>query len=171
MIMRAAGPKQGEPNEYTDTTSLLNFGFENYQKYTVDEQTSDINKDLFNNYGSYFDSDASPIHLASESSVVLPKGVQLSQAEQKVSYDTDVKLEMGDNVIGHVTYTYGGKRVGSTDIIYTKSEDSSDKHLDAASREVVDEEIQQLKDSAQKDKEKENIWRKWRKVKDAMVGN
>ena len=29
VIMRADGPKQGEPNEYTDTTSLLNFGFEN----------------------------------------------------------------------------------------------------------------------------------------------
>lgn len=170
VIMRADGPKQGEPNEYTDTTSLLNYGFENYKKYTVDEQASDINKDLFNNYDSYFDSDASPIHLASESSVVLPKGVKLSQAKQEVSYDTDVKLEMGDNIIGHVTYTYGGRRVGSTDIIYTKSEDSFDKHLDAASREAVDEEIQQLKDSAQKDKEKENIWRKWRKVKDAMVG-
>ncbi len=170
VIMRADGPKQGEPNEYTDTTSLLNFGFENYRKYTVDEQTSDINKDLFNNYDSYFDSDASPIHLASESSVVLPKGVELTQAKQKVSYDKDVKLKTGDNIIGSVTYSYGGRVVGSTDIIYTKKEDSAGRHLDAASREAVGEEIQELKDSAKKDKEKENIWRKWRKVKDAMVG-
>lgn len=170
VIMRADGPKQGEPNEYTDTTSLLNFGFENYRKYTVDEQTSDINKDLFNNYDSYFDSDASPVHLASESSVVLPKGVKLSQAKQKVSYNKDVKLEAGDNIIGSVTYSYGGRMVGSTNIIYTKTEDSAGKHLDAASRKVVGEEIQELKDSAEKDKEKENIWRKWRKVKDAMVG-
>ena len=170
VVMRADGPKQGEPNEYTDTTSLLNFSFEKYNKYTVDEQTSDLNKDLFNNYDSYFDSNASPIHLASESSVVLPKGVKLSQAKQKVTYHENVKLKMGDNVIGHVTYMYGNRTVGSTDIIYTKKEDSADKHLDAASREVVDEEIQQLKDSAKKDKEKENVWRRWRKVTDGMVG-
>ncbi len=119
---------------------------------------------------SDLDSNASPIHLASESSVVLPKGVKLSQAKQKVTYHENVKLKMGDNVIGHVTYMYGNRTVGSTDIIYTKKEDSADKHLDAASREVVDEEIQQLKDSAKKDKEKENVWRRWRKVTDGMVG-
>ena len=170
VVMRADGPKQGEPNEYTDTASLLNFGFEKYKKYTLDEQTNDTNKDLFNNYDSYFDTDASPIHLANESSVVLPKGVKLSQAKQKIIYDKNVKLEVGDNVIGHVTYAYGDRTIGSTDIIYTKKEDSADKHLDAASRKIVDEEIQQLKDSAKKDKEKENVWRKWRKVTDGMLG-
>lgn len=167
VIMYADGPTQGEPNEYTDTISLLNFGFEKYQKYTVDEKKSDINKDLFNNYDSYFDSEASPIHLASESSVVLPKGVKLSEAKQKVSYDKDVTLQMGDNVIGHVTYTYGGRTVGSTDIIYTKTEDTVNTHLDAASRAIVDDEIQEIKDSEKKDKEKANIWRK---VKNIVVG-
>lgn len=167
VIMYADGPTQGEPNEYTDTTSLLNFGFEKYQKYTVDEKKSDINKDLFNNYDSYFDSEASPIHLASESSVVLPKGVELSEAKQKVSYDEDVELQMGDNIIGHVTYTYGGRTVGSTDIIYTRTEDSAKMHLDAASRAVVGEEIQQIEDSEKKDKQKANIWRR---VKNAVIG-
>lgn len=167
VIMYADGPTQGEPNEYTDTTSLLNFGFEKYQKYTVDEKTSDINKELFNNYDSYFDTEKSPIHLASESTVVLPKGVELSQAKQKVSYDKDVELQMGENVIGHVTYTYGGKTVGSTDIIYTKSENSADDHLDAASRKIVDSEIKQIKDTEKKDEQKANFWRK---IKNAIVG-
>lgn len=167
VIMKAKGPKQGEPNEYTDTTSLLNFGFEKYQKYAVGEDSSDINKDLFNNYDSYFDTKDSPIHLSSESSVVLPKGVELSAAKQKVSYDDSVVLQMGDNVIGHVTYTYGGKTVGSTDILYTKAENDTDSHLDSASRAIVGNEIQQLKDSEQQDKKKANIWRK---VKSTVVG-
>lgn len=167
VIMKAKGPKQGEPNEYTDTTSLLNFGFEKYQKYAVDEDSSDINKDLFNNYDSYFDMENSPVHLSSESSVVLPKGVKLSEAKQKVFYKDNVNLKTGDNVIGHVTYTYGGKTVGSTDILYTKEEGSLDSHLDSASRAVVDSEIQQLKDSEQKDRKKANIWRK---VKSTVVG-
>lgn len=167
VVMHASGPKQGEPNEYTDTTSLLNFGFEKYQKYSVNEVGSNINEDLFNNYDSYFDTKASPIHLSSESSVVLPKGTKLSAAKQKVKYDKNITLKTGDNVIGHVTYTYGGKTVGSTDILYTKAEDSVDSHLDAASRGVVDSELQALRDSTQKDKKKADIWRK---VKSTVAG-
>ena len=167
VVMRANGPRQGEPNEYTDTISLLNFGFEKYQKYAVNGAGSDINEELFNNYDSYFDLENSPIHLSSESSVVLPKGVDISVAKQKVTYEENVTLTDGDNVIGHVTYTYGGKTVGSTDILYTKSEEDTTSHLDAASREIVDEEIQALEDSKQKDKKKANVWRK---VKNAVIG-
>lgn len=167
VIMYADGPTQGEPNEYTDTTSLLNFGFEKYKKYTIDEKTSDINKDLFNNYDSYFDTEKSPIHLASESAVVLPKGVELSQAKQKVSYDQNVQLQTGENVIGHVTYTYGGRTVGSTNILYTKAENSADDHLDEASRKVVDSEIKQIEDIEKKDEQKANFWRK---IKNGLVG-
>lgn len=167
VVMRANGPKQGEPNEYTDTTSLLNFGFEKYRKYAVNEAGSDINEELFNNYDSYFDADASPIHLSSESSVVLPKGTDISEVKQTVDYDENVTLTEGDNVIGHVTYTYGGKTVGSTDILYTKSATDLSSHLDAASRKIVDNEIQELEDSAKKDKKKANAWKK---LKSAVAG-
>ena len=167
VVMRANGPKEGEPNEYTDTISLLNFGFEKYQKYAVNEAGNDINEDLFNNYDSYFDTEDSPIHLSGESSVVLPKGVDISAAKQKVTYKENVALVEGDNIIGHVTYTYGDKTVGSTDILYTKTADDMTNHLDAASREIVDSEIQELEDSEQKDKKKANVWRK---VKNTVVG-
>ncbi len=160
VVMKADNPKYGEPNEYTDTVSLLNFGFEKYKKYIVDEKKSEINQDLFNNYDSYFDSEASPVHLAGESSVVLPKGVELSEAKQTVTYDNSVQLKDGDNTIGLVTYTYGGRTVGSTEIIYTKEKDKTESHLDAASRAIVDEEIQQLRESEKKDMEKANLWNK-----------
>lgn len=162
VIMRGNGPTQGEPNEYTDSTRLLNYGFEKYKKYNIDEKSSDLNKDLFNNYDSYFDAEASPIHLASESSVVLPKGVELSQATQKVTYDNNVTLQEGDNVIGHVNYTYGGRTVGSTDILYTKTTDSTASHLDEATRKIVNSEIQNIKDTEKKVAENAGFWRKVR---------
>lgn len=87
----------------------------------INQQSTNLNKELFNNYDSYFDADASPIHLENESAVVLPNGVDISEATQKVTYDKNVTLHDGDNVIGHVTYTYNGRIVGSTDILYTKS--------------------------------------------------
>ncbi len=145
VVMKARSPKQGEPNEYTDSTNLLNFGFENYKKYTLDEESSQINESLFNTFDSYFNVDESPLRLASASTVVLPKGVKLSAAKQKITYDTSVKIKSGENVIGKVTYTYGGRTVGSTDIIYDSTDTST--HLDEASRQIVDTEIQKIKTS------------------------
>lgn len=166
VVMKSSGPPS-VPNEYTDSTKLLNYGFEKYQKCTVNEKNSDINKDLFNNYDSYFDTEESPVHLAGESSVVLPKAVKLSQAKQTISYNKNVKLQTGDNVIGHVTYTYGNKTVGSTDIIYTKTKESNVSHLDGASRKIVNKEIQQIKDSEKENAKKANVWRK---IRNAVAG-
>ena len=46
-------------------------------------------------------------------------------------------------MIGKVTYTYNKHTVGSADIIYDTTDTGS--HLDDASREIVDTEIQQIK--------------------------
>lgn len=143
VIMRADGAKQPEPNEYSDTTRILNFAFENYTKYTPDEKSSQVNDSLFNTFDSYFNTEESPIRLAGESSVVLPKGVDISKAKQKISYDKNVAMSKGENTIGKVTYTYGDHTVGSADIIYDAADTGS--HLDDASREMVDTEIKQIK--------------------------
>lgn len=167
VVMKSTNPESGEPNEYTDTMKLLNFGFEKYQKYTVGEDNTDLTQDLFNNYGSYFSASESPLHLDGEAAVVLPKGVELSQAEQEITYDEGVNLKDGDNVIGHVTYTYGGRTVGSTDIIYTRSEKRQENYLDAASQKMVGNEIRQLEENQRKDAQKANLWKK---IANGVVG-
>lgn len=167
VVMKSTNPESGEPNEYTDTMKLLNFGFEKYQKYTVGEDNTDLTQDLFNNYGSYFSASESPLHLDGEAAVVLPKGVELSQAEQEITYDEGVNLKDGDNVIGHVTYTYDGRTVGSTDIIYTRSEKRQGNYLDAASQKMVGNEIKQLEENQRKDAQKANLWKK---IANGVVG-
>lgn len=149
VVMRAAGPTAGQPNEYTDSTRILDFAFENYTKYTVNEESSQVNEALFNTFDSYFNAEESPIRLSSESTVVLPKGVQLSQANQTITYDKEKALVEGENVIGKVTYTYGKRTVGSTDIIFDNTENIT--HLDEASREVVNSEIEQLQTNKEND--------------------
>ena len=157
VIMKAAGPKQGEPNEYTDTTKLLNYGFEKYQKYTVNQENEQINADLFNNYGSYFNADESPVRLADGACVVLPKGIPLSAAKQSITYNKNVKLHDGDNVIGQITYTYGNKTVGASNIIYTNSD--STKHLDEASRNLVNAKIANMEANNSKHKIQKKLFR------------
>lgn len=148
VIMKARDPKQGEPNEYTDTTRILDFAFEKYKKYNIDAASSEVNEHLFNTFDSYFNAKESPLRLSGESTVVLPDGVDISKAKQKVSYNKNAKLTAGENIIGTVTYTYGGRTVGYSDIIYDTTEINS--HLDEASREMVNSEIQQIHSDNQK---------------------
>lgn len=141
VVMKSTSQKNGEPNQYTDTIKLLNYCFGKYKKHNVGEGDSKINEDLFNNYGSFFNSSNSPVRFEDESSVVLPNKVKLSKAKQKIVYNKDVKIRDGKNIIGKVTYTYAGKTVGSSNIIY----DSTKKtHLDEASRKVVSKEIKAI---------------------------
>ncbi len=164
VIMKASSPKLGEPNEYTDTTALLNFGFENYRKYNVNEEKTDINASLFNNYNNFFNTESSPVHISSESAVVLPKGVKLSSAKQKITYDKNASIKDGKNVIGKVTYTYGGRVMGSTDIIYEKA---SYNHLDEASRKIIDSEIEDIENNVAKNASKN---KRIAKIKNAIAG-
>lgn len=147
VIMYADSPKQGKPNEYTDTTSILNFGFSNYKKYNINDEKVDINANLFNTYNNFFNAESSPIRLSNESAVVLPKGVKLSDVKQKVSYNKKASIKDGENIIGKVTYTYKGKVTGSTDIIY---EQTAQNHLDEASRKIVNSEIEDIEENSAK---------------------
>lgn len=72
----------------------------------------------------------------------------LRKAKQQIQYDNSVKLQDGENVIGTVKYTYDGRMVGSTDIIYDSTKSAS--HLDEASRRIVDSEIRQIKTNNKK---------------------
>ena len=148
VIMKGNSSKQGEPNEYTDTTRILDYAFEKFSEHAVNGENSDVNENLFNTFDSYFNADQSPLRLSAESAVILPKGVALRKAKQQIQYDNSVKLQDGENVIGTVKYTYDGRMVGSTDIIYDSTKSAS--HLDEASRRIVDSEIRQIKTNNKK---------------------
>ncbi|MBR1743516.1 MAG: D-alanyl-D-alanine carboxypeptidase [Lachnospiraceae bacterium] len=159
VVMKSGSPKNGEPNEYTDTTTLLNFGFENYRKHQISRDDTEINDSLFNTYGSYFDSKNSPVHLSGESSVILPKGVKLSKAKQEISYVKKKEIKEGDNIIGGVKYTYKGKTVGFSDIIYTKKTEDESSSLDSASRKMMNKEIGEMEAKRKKDEQNATFWR------------
>lgn len=163
VIMKAGSPKLGEPNEYTDTTALLNFGFENYRKYNVNEENTDVNTSLFNNYNNFFNPESSPVHLSNESAVVLPKGVKLSDAKQEITYNKNANIRDGKNIIGKVTYSYGGRVMGSTDIVYEKV---SYNHLDEASRKMIDSEIEDIESTVAKNASKN---KRIAKIKNAIA--
>ena len=106
---------------YSDTTKLLDYGFNNYTSYRLDntvEENPDTAPSLFLE-GSNVDSESySPLRI-SESTVTLPNSARFEDAERTIVYTPLTTFRRGDNVIGKVYYTYGGKYVGFADIIFS----------------------------------------------------
>lgn len=124
VVMRANGPTSPE-NEYTDTTKLFEWGFENFTQYNIDSEetvTEENAATLFTRYSPLFDSDASPLKMGSNATILLPKSANFADAKREITFQPNSELKEGDNIIGSVTYTYGGKTVGSCDILFTKAE-------------------------------------------------
>lgn len=128
VVMRAQGTNAKE-NQYTDTKKLLESAFENYHLFamagsntgTAESAVSD-NSPMFTKYSRLL-SDTSPaITLSDRAYIILPKGVKRKNAKQKISYLSNITLsDTEDTIIGNVTYTYDGKEVGQSDILYHPS--------------------------------------------------
>lgn len=121
VIMKAPNSPWTEPNEYTDTTKILNYCFENYDRYGINEDVTETvnNQYLFTRFSSYYNEGTSPLSIEDGAGVMLPKGVGLDQAQKKVEfYDTPKNITNTKKNIGKITYTYDGKEVGGSEIYY-----------------------------------------------------
>lgn len=168
VVMKTAGPPPSEPNEYTDTTKLLDYAFDNYKKFPLN--SSSLSHDegeysLFTRYNKFFDEDDSPLYLQNNAGVVLPNGVDISQAERKVEYYNNKKLEEGENVIGKVTYTYGDKEAGSADILYNTDKVERTDLTEAVTKMVSEAEAK--KAAEQKKKDEESLKAEQKKAEDS----
>lgn len=129
VVMRAGSPKQDAAhNEYTDTAALLDFGFENYQSHNLSAtaaSTDEVEAPLFTTFNTMFDSNKAPLKMSNNGKIILPNGVSTADAKQNISFYDKAKTVGGQRTIGKVTYTYGNKTVGETDIYFnpdTKAE-------------------------------------------------
>lgn len=151
VTMAGKSGKQGEPNEFTDSIKLLNYAFENFRKYTIDnlQETTDEGNGLFSTYNALFDRNNSPVHMSEDASVVLPKAARFKDAEKTITYNQDVELQDGKNIIGTIEYTYNGKTAGQASVIYDKKETQK---LNTAADDSVTNIIEELKSKETKKK-------------------
>ena len=114
VVMRADSPWV-EKNEYTDSIKLLNYGFDNFKRYSIrEEATKEIAKNnLFTKFSPFYSEDTSSLSIDEGADVILPKNVGMDQVEKKIEYYSDVrKLSDGRKVIGKISYTYKDREVG-----------------------------------------------------------
>lgn len=108
-------------NEYSDTASILNFAFDNFSIYNISDivdPKSEESSSLFTKYSPLFNRETSKLQVSPKGNIVLPNGVDYKDAKKEIELTPINEVKDGENIIGSIQYTYGGKYVGSADIIY-----------------------------------------------------
>ncbi len=111
--------KADSPDHYTDTATLFDWGFENFQILNISENESSYN--IENN--SFFDTDSrifsntdNLISINPNGVIVLPNTASFSDTTSTIAYDNT-----SDGTIANLTYSYGDKEIGSTTINITNT--------------------------------------------------
>jgi D-alanyl-D-alanine carboxypeptidase len=126
VVMKVPKSPYEEPNEYTDSTKLLNYGFNRFKRVSiVDDAAGEINSEhLFTKFSPFYSTDSDVLSIDEDAGIILPKKADISKTEKKVEYyDTPVEVQnedgsIGKMAIGKITYTYKGKEVGGSEIYY-----------------------------------------------------
>lgn len=107
---------------YEDTAKILDFAFDNYALYSMEDTATQEATlqfpSLFQGLKEFEDRDISKLSISKNSNVVLPLKADIKDAIKTITYTPIEEYVHGNNVIGQISYTYSGKYVGSTDILF-----------------------------------------------------
>lgn len=113
-------------HQYEDTAKLLDFGFNNFSIYPINdlENPSVVQESpFFTRYNSMLDYSNTSIITDDKGYLVLPNTASFKDAKKEVSFYPEAEIKEGRNVIGTISYTYDDMYVGGANIMYdnTKS--------------------------------------------------
>lgn len=138
--------KSNGTNVYSDTSSLLDFGFNNFSLVNASEKDNRFSDSVSHNLSSPFETDNSSISLESDSYIVLPKGTSFSDLS------TSVDFKLGENSFGTITYKYGERTVGTANLLYTSSAKANEVATTEAPTEKKEESTTSVEETTAEDK-------------------
>jgi D-alanyl-D-alanine carboxypeptidase len=115
-------------NQYEDTIKLLDFGFNNFSIYPIDElefPNALSESPFFTRYNSILNYSEKSIRIDEKGFLVLPNTASSKDTKKEVSFYPEAKIKDGQNIIGEISYTYDGMYVGGADILYKNVETPS----------------------------------------------
>jgi len=119
--------KDESPNQFQDTITLFDYGFNNFSKYGVAESDTKYsmgNTDFFNTDSDIFGSSKQIISLNPNDYIVLPITADFSDADSELMYD-----DTSGDAIATIAYRYNGVNVGSARVELA-SDTGSSYHFD-----------------------------------------
>lgn len=101
------------PSQWTDSTNLFNYGFDNFQIFNIAENETSYDTSEAIKVGALNNNKAF-VEIDKDACVVLPKTMEFMDAVSQIRYEGD-----DEDIVGTISYTYAGKEVGRADIVRT----------------------------------------------------
>lgn len=118
-VILGAGTQNGL---YDETKALCNWCFENFKSYNIKDNElggKATFSALFNEAQRFTVSDSEAIiSIDSQSSVIVPAGIDFKEVTKHITFNDISEFYHGENIIGSISYTFGGIFVGSADIVF-----------------------------------------------------
>lgn len=117
--------KEESPAQFTDTVTLFDYGFGNFQLVNVSESDSrympndsvffESDRDVFGHSGTI-------LKLSRKDYIVIPKTQSIEDTDYEISYDlSEEEKALIPTAIARVGYTFSGEPVGKAYVCYTAS--------------------------------------------------
>lgn len=107
---------------YNDTKTLLDYTFDNFKTYKMSDLVSHESgfPSMFTGDIAEFTENRTKLlyNAGSGGVVILPDSVVPEETLKRVELNPDAQIGRGENAIGSITYTYGDKVVGKTDVVF-----------------------------------------------------
>ncbi len=133
--------KEESPAQFTDTVTLFDYGFGNFQVVNVSESDSrympndsvffESDRDVFGHSGTI-------LKLSKKDFIIIPRTQSIEDTDYEISYDmTDEEKTLIPTAIARVSYSYSCEPVGKAYVCYTASPaDSSTSESANGSRTI-----------------------------------
>lgn len=109
------------PYQFEDTISLFNYGFENFQRVSIDDNETKYkikSIDLFDTDNDLFGDSTPLMSMQSGKYIILPNTVEFDETRTTLTYNNS---DEDKDVIATINYSYSSIPVGSCDVIFTKN--------------------------------------------------
>lgn len=121
--------REESPNQFLDTITLFDYGFNNFQKMNIAENETNYtinDSDLFNTDSDIFFSNDPIIEINPDSYVIIPKTISFGDLTSSLSYETS-NTEGSDSLLATIYYQYQGADVGNASITLTPAQTVEDQ--------------------------------------------
>ncbi len=128
------------PAQFTDTVTLLDYGFNNFQSVNVAENDTRYMPDdavFFESDNDVFGHSGTILRLSRNDNIIIPKTQTIEDSDYEISYDLTAK-EKADNptAIARVSYSYHGEPVGAAYVCYSAMPATASKGSPSTSRTI-----------------------------------
>lgn len=155
--------KEESPNQFTDTTELFDYGFQNFQVLDVSENEAKFNIDNVNFFqadNDIFGSSKPILSIDTDSYVIVPNMADFSDLDSTINYEI-----AEENHVAEINYTYNGTYVGSAYVNITEYAESTYEFDTEPQTADINGEIK--KDNSSADEEDNTIFIN---IKKALLG-